>query len=89
MRVRKESGVFEAIQRIVFVAFLCAGPFIPTTATAGSCDLPFFESLGLPNETAFKSASPVSAPIPQDNVPSFCLTHKGQVLYILLHRLIT
>jgi len=47
---------------VVFVAFLMAPILGPRPATAASCDLGFFNSLGLPN-TVFTTATPQSAPI--------------------------
>ncbi len=47
---------------VVFVAFLMAPILGPRPATAASCDLAFFNSLGLPN-TVFTTATPQSAPI--------------------------
>jgi hypothetical protein len=63
MKIRKQSRVFEAILGIVFAALLCAGAFAPASAIAGSCDTSFFQSIGLPNDTVFDSATPQSIPI--------------------------
>jgi feruloyl esterase len=54
-----KRGVFFCV---VFVALLMVAILSPRPATAASCDLDFFNSLGLPN-TVFTSATPQAAPI--------------------------
>jgi hypothetical protein len=77
MRAGKQSGVFKGILGIVFVAFFCLGPFVPFSAAAGSCDLSYFQSLGLPNETTFHSASSQSGPIPHCEVIGYINPRTG------------
>jgi hypothetical protein len=62
MRSRKELDVMKTIFCVVFVALLMAPILGPRPATAASCNLGFFNSLGLPN-TVFTTATPQSTPI--------------------------
>jgi len=62
MRSRKESDVRKVIYCLAFVALLMTVILGQRLAIAASCDLEFFNSLGLPN-TVFTTAMPQSAPI--------------------------
>ena len=51
MQFRQEVKVMKAIFCVLFVGFLVAGTLVPMPAAASSCDLAFFNGLGLPNTT--------------------------------------
>ena len=62
MQFRKELDIMKEILCVVFVALFIAAILVPRPATAASCDLGFFSSLGLPN-TVFTTATSQAAPI--------------------------
>ncbi len=62
MRSRKELEARGVFFCVIFVALFMAAIVGPKFVTAASCDLDFFNSLGLPN-TVFTTASPQTSPI--------------------------
>jgi hypothetical protein len=78
MKIRKQSSVFKVILGIVFVALLFAGTLAPASAMAGSCDLSFFQSLGLPNDTVFDTPSSQSDPINHCEVIGYINPRTGE-----------
>ena len=62
MRFRKELDVRKLFFCVIFVALFMAAILGPRSATAASCSLEFFNSLGLPS-TVFTTATPQSSPI--------------------------